>query len=132
MPQALWPLVNDRPVIQVILTNATSNQPLARVLLADTGAGRNASQFDQILAERDCQVAGGTLQSDVVLSGAVRGVFPRYMLRVRIPMLFWDKHIRVVALPVVPDALDGIACFPFLNRFTYGNFGNPGLFGLEV
>jgi hypothetical protein len=26
---------------------------------------------------------------------------------------------------------DGIACFRFLNRFTYGNFGDPGQFGLE-
>jgi hypothetical protein len=26
----------------------------------------------------------------------------------------------------------GIAGFRFLNRFTYGNFGNAGEFGLEV
>ncbi|MBI3412163.1 MAG: hypothetical protein HY040_27855 [Planctomycetes bacterium] len=31
----------------------------------------------------------------------------------------------------VSGAFDGIACFSFLNRFHYGNFGNPGSFGLE-
>jgi len=50
---------------------------------------------------------------------------------VRIPTLHFDLWVRVVAVPVVPDDLDGIACFTFLNRFTYGNFGNPTLFGLE-
>jgi hypothetical protein len=25
----------------------------------------------------------------------------------------------------------GLACFRFLNRFTYGNFGAPERFGLE-
>ena len=24
-----------------------------------------------------------------------------------------------------------LACFAFLNRFTYGNFGDPSQFGLE-
>ena len=28
--------------------------------------------------------------------------------------------------------LDGIAGFRFLNRFTFGNFGNPSEFGLET
>jgi hypothetical protein len=26
---------------------------------------------------------------------------------------------------------DGLACFRFLNRFGYGNFRDPGVFGLE-
>ena len=30
-----------------------------------------------------------------------------------------------------PAGFDGIACFGFLNLFTYGNFGDPALFGLE-
>jgi len=30
-----------------------------------------------------------------------------------------------------PPGFDGTACFGFLNRFTYGNFGDPGQFGLE-
>jgi hypothetical protein len=31
-----------------------------------------------------------------------------------------------------PRQLQGIACFRFLNRFTYGNFGDADLFGLET
>jgi len=46
-------------------------------------------------------------------------------------MLSFDQWVLVVAVPVVPDDMDGIACFAFLNRFTYGNFGNSALFGLE-
>jgi hypothetical protein len=30
------------------------------------------------------------------------------------------------------DCVDGIACFGFLNRFHYGNFGDSALFGLET
>jgi hypothetical protein len=37
-----------------------------------------------------------------------------------------------VAVPACPEGLDGIVTFPFLNRFTYGNFGNPNQFGLET
>ena len=40
-------------------------------------------------------------------------------------------NLRVVGVPSVPPGFDGIACFPFLNRFTYGNFGDSGQFGLE-
>jgi hypothetical protein len=28
--------------------------------------------------------------------------------------------------------LEGIACFRFLNRFTYGNFAGADQFGLEL
>ena len=41
------------------------------------------------------------------------------------------RRLRVVAVPSVPRWFDGIACFSFLNRFTYGNFGDPARFGLE-
>ena len=37
-----------------------------------------------------------------------------------------------LVLPGVPRGLDGLACFRFLNRFSYGNFGDPGQFGLET
>jgi hypothetical protein len=36
-----------------------------------------------------------------------------------------------VGVRSVPAGFDGIACFAFLDRFTYGNFGDPGQFGLE-
>jgi hypothetical protein len=35
-------------------------------------------------------------------------------------------------IPNPPTGFDGIACFRFLNRFTYGNFGAATHFGLEV
>jgi hypothetical protein len=38
--------------------------------------------------------------------------------------------VHAVGVPTAPPGLDGIACFRFLNRFTYGNFGNPNEFGL--
>jgi hypothetical protein len=39
---------------------------------------------------------------------------------------------RAVDVPAVPAGLDGLAGFRFLNRFSHGNFGDPGQFGLEV
>ena len=47
-------------------------------------------------------------------------------------MLSFARLVQVVGVPAVPDDLDGIACFAFLNLFTYGNFGNPNSFGLEA
>jgi len=132
MPRALWPLLQDRPAIQVILTQVQTGQPLARMLLADTGAGRANSRFDLILDEDDCVLAGGVIVSGVDLSGAYNGNFTRYMVRIRVPMLGFDRLLPVVAVPEVSNDLDGIACFAFLNRFTYSNFGNPTLFGLET
>jgi len=31
----------------------------------------------------------------------------------------------------LPPGFNGLACFGFVNRFTYGNFGDPSQFGLE-
>jgi hypothetical protein len=39
--------------------------------------------------------------------------------------------LLAVAVPVVPEGFQGTAGFRFLNRFDYGNFGNPAQFGLE-
>jgi hypothetical protein len=36
-----------------------------------------------------------------------------------------------VGVQTPPTGFDGIACFRFLNRFTYGNFGSSTQFGLE-
>jgi hypothetical protein len=51
---------------------------------------------------------------------------------VQLPALGFAQHLRVVGVPSVPAGFDGLACFGFLNRFQYGNFGDPGVFGLEV
>jgi hypothetical protein len=52
-------------------------------------------------------------------------------LRVRIPTLGFDQEVRAAGVPSIPAGFDGIACFAFLDRFTYGNFGDPDQFGLE-
>jgi hypothetical protein len=51
---------------------------------------------------------------------------------VQLPALGFDARLRVVAVPHLPPGFDGVACFRFLNRFTYGNFGNSNAFGLEL
>jgi hypothetical protein len=42
-----------------------------------------------------------------------------------------DRQVRAAAVPAFPAGFDGVAGFRFLNRFTYGNFGDPTRFGLE-
>jgi hypothetical protein len=66
----------------------------------------------------------------VQLGRAYSGWFNVYSLDVRIPRLGFAEAVAVVGVPHVPDGFDGIACFKFLNRFHYGNFGDAGTFGL--
>jgi hypothetical protein len=68
----------------------------------------------------------------VTLGGAYIGSFPVYVVRLQIPPLSFDHHLRAAAVPACPAGFDGIAGFRFLNRFTYGNFGDPSRFGLET
>jgi hypothetical protein len=99
-------------------------------VLADTGAGSGSSGVDLILDEDDCLLCGYPLKP-IRLGGAYAGSFPTYGLPVRVPSLGFDRKLRAVGVPSVPAGFDGIACFSFLNRFTYGNFGDPSQFGLE-
>ncbi len=73
----------------------------------------------------------GTPLRMIRLRGAYAGSFLTYGLRVRQPALSFDQNLRAVGVSSVPPGFDGIACFGFLNRFTYGNFGDPSQFGLE-
>jgi len=130
MPRVLWPLQHGRPCVQVVLTLALGGQQLVRTLLADTGAGRRAG-FSLLLEEDDCLLCVGHPFNSVTLGGAYAGSFPTYNLRVSLPGLAFAQNLRVVGVPSVPAGFDGIACFGFLNRFTYGNFGDPDQFGLE-
>jgi hypothetical protein len=125
-------LDRGRPVVAVVLLMAEGEQFCTRMLLADTGAGSAQSGFDLILQETDCLRCGGIPSMPVQLSGAWAGRFPTYILRVQLPALAFDRHLRVVGVSKVPLELEGIACFSFLNRFNSGNFGDPGLFGLET
>jgi hypothetical protein len=100
-------------------------------LLADTGAGTQRCPFELILDELDCLRCGGLPGKWIVLRGAYRGHFRLYDVDVQLPALGFAQNIRVVGVPSVTPGFDGNAAFPFLKRFTYGNFGDPGQFGLE-
>ena len=130
MPAAQWLLQNDRPVIEIVLS-ARGGQDIVRSLVADTGAGTRQSVFQLLLDENDCLQSGAILIDHVQLGGAYSGVFPVYLVEVRIPQLNFDDPVPVVGVSQVPSGFDGIAGFKFLNRFHYGNFGNPDSFGLQ-
>jgi hypothetical protein len=84
------------------------------------------------LDEQDCLICGGTFVQRTQLSGAIAGLYPIYGVRVQVPQLGFDRNIEVVCVSRFPAGFDGYAAFRFLNRFTYGNFGDPSQFGLEV
>lgn len=110
---------------------AATGQPLPRTLLADSGAASRLSSFEFILDETDCLRCGGLPISSKALRGAYSGRFPVYDLLVRLPALGFAQKLYAVGVPSLPPGFDGLACFRFLNRFTYGNFGDAGQFGLE-
>jgi hypothetical protein len=74
--------------------------------------------------------SAGTLR----LGGAFSGSFPAFWVSVSIPTLGFTELCVAVAVPAsqLPHQLQGIACFRFLNRFTYTNFGDADRFGLET
>lgn len=124
-------LRHGRPCVQIHLTRALGGQPFPRTLLADTGAGSQICGFELILEEGDCVLCGGNPLQPVTLGGAYTGSFPTYLLLVRLPAFGFAKNLRVVGVPSISASFDGLACFSFLNRFHYGNFGNLNVFGLE-
>jgi hypothetical protein len=132
MARAQWRLHRGRPVIEVTLTLVPSGKQVARRLLADTGAGGTIAGFELLLDEQDCLLCGGIPAQGVVLGGAYVASFPVYLVRARLPHLGFDQTVPAVGVLTTPKALDGIATFAFLNRFTYGNFANRAEFGLEI
>jgi hypothetical protein len=131
MPRMLWPLRHGRPCVEIVLALTQGGHPFPRVLLADTGAGSQTDSFELVLDEGECLVCGAFAYVSVPLGGSYAGVFPVYVLPVQVPALGFAQTVRAVGVQSVPAGFDGIACFRFLNRFTYGNFGDPGRFGLE-
>lgn len=131
LQRGVWTLVNGRPVVQMEFVLAQNGGTARRTLLADTGAGSALSEFELNLGEEDCRQFGGQVFSSVVLGGAYEGSFPVYLFRARIPSIGFNGDVRAVGVDAPPQRLDGIACFPFLNLFTYGNFGDADRFGLE-
>jgi hypothetical protein len=120
------------PVIEVVLTNTFSGKQFTRVALADTGAGSNLAGFEIVFDRNDCLQCGGLSMPPIKLSGAFVGTFPICMVRVQIPQIGFDRVVPVAGVPQLPAGIEAIAGFRFLNRFTYGNFGDPNQFGLEV
>jgi hypothetical protein len=125
------PLHHDRPAVAVHLRMA-DGQDVSRRLVADTGAGTRRDTFELILDEDDCLHCGGVYVHTVRLRGAYNGSFPVYVVDVRLASLNFDEPINVVGVPNLPLGFDGIACFRFLRRFNYGNFGDPDAFGLDT
>ena len=132
MPRAVWSHFNDRPRIQIEFQLAANGQKVVCDLIADSGAGNKRSTIDLILDEHDCILYGGVASTSALLGGAFTGTFPVYNIRVQVPPLGFNQLLRVVGVPAVPAGFDGIASFRFLNRFTYGNFGDPDQFGVEM
>jgi hypothetical protein len=131
MPAAQWPIQHERPEIQVIISVFGGGHGVLRRLVADTGAGNRQSVFELVLLEHDCLQCGGIPMGQVQLGGAYSGWFPLYLVEVRIPQLNFDEPVPVIGVAFVPQGFDGIAGFRFLNRFNYGNHGNPDAFGLD-
>ncbi len=135
MSRVTWPLEGNRPIVKVQLIDTATGHLVTQTLLADTGAGGLEAPFDLILDASDCQRYMGLRSSnDIGLGGAIVGTYPIYAMQVQTPELSVAQRVRVVAVPdtACPARLDGIACFRFLSSFTYGNFGDRHLFGLET
>jgi hypothetical protein len=132
MARATWPLQHGRPRIQIGLVIVSKGLQSPRDLVADSGAGSLQSPFELILSERDCLSGGGRIITTVRLGGAYSGPYPLYSVRIQLAQLGFNQKLQVVGVPSAPSGFDGLAGFRFLNRFAYGNFGDPGQFGLEI
>jgi hypothetical protein len=133
MPRATWTHRYGRPSVRAELT-LPDGSALTLDLLVSSGGGPDGSPFDLILEETDCRLCGGQPGPRVHLCGMsyYEGSHPTYVLPVRIPELAFDDDLTAVAVRATPPGFDGIACFRFLERFSYGNFGKAGEFGLET
>jgi hypothetical protein len=129
MPRVTWPLLNDRPGVRIDVM--LSGQPTTIDLHADTGAGAASSAFDLILLESDCWLCGKPSGYVIPLSGAHSGHHLLFEIRVQIPALAFDDLLSAVGVHAVPSGFRGVAGFRLLNRFDYGNFGNPAHFGFN-
>jgi len=132
MASTSWPLLGGRPIIEIALTLVQGGQNVKRTVLADTGAGNARAPFELLLDENDCLLCGRPASRTTTLRGAYVGSYPLYLIRVEIPILSYTARVVAVGVHSLPPNLDGIAGFRFLNRFTYGNFGNPSAFALET
>jgi hypothetical protein len=131
MARAIWPLYHGRPNIEAILLSRSGTRSRTCNLLADTGGGSDQANFELVLDEYDCRAYGKRTTYTVQLVGKYSGTYSVYVVRVQIPQLLFDDRIRAVGVNSLTAGFSGIACFRFLNRFNYGNFSDPGQFGIE-
>jgi hypothetical protein len=132
MPRVTWPLLNDRPSVRIDVVSIDGQSITTFDLHADTGAGAASSAFDLIMLESDCWSFGNPSGSFMSLTGAYAGgTCWLFHARVQISALSFTASLTAVGVPAVPDGFRGVAGFRLLNRFDYGNFGNPAQFGLE-
>ena len=134
MPRKTWLLEKGQPVIHVELHEPMSGFTSTRILLADTGAGAQKEPVDFVLSKLDGARFGEFFQGTAHSSGAIPGQFAIFVFLISIPALNFHRRCNGMLVPAetLPDGLDGIATFRFLNSFSYGNFGNPREFGLET
>lgn len=121
-------------MIELSLVSPVNARQARRTLLADTGAGSTLGGMDLVLTEADRRRFSIGVEGALQLGGAFRGSFPTFWIPVSIPVIGFSALCLAVAVPSsqLPRPLHGIACFRFLNRFTYGNFGDNNRFGLEI
>jgi hypothetical protein len=118
--------------VRIVLTLAGGGQQIARYLLADSGAGSMLAPCELLLQDTDYRACGARPYGTIDLKRAYPGTYDAYMVRVQIPEIGFDNVLAVAGIPNSPTGFQGLACFRFLNRFTYGNFGDPGQFGLQT
>src|SRR5438067_577559 len=102
MPRQVWPLRRGRPCVQISLTLALGGQVLQRTLLADSGAGSQASGFELLLDEDDCLLCGGIPLQSISLRGAYAGSFSVYLILIQLPALGFVQNVRAVGVSSVP------------------------------
>src|SRR5437870_2417617 len=81
MPRVQWALRQGRPCVEVVLTLAVGDQPLPRILLADTGAGATTSAFELILDDVIVSLRGGAYKQSAAEGSCEEDAIRGRMLR---------------------------------------------------
>jgi hypothetical protein len=108
-----------------------------RVLIVSDSLDEVVRRLDEAGADRRYveiwEVATGARPYNAItLKRAYGGPHNVYLVRVQIPELAFDRYLSVAGISTPPQGFHGVACFCFLNGFSYGNFGDPGQYGLEI
>ena len=134
MARVSWALQNGQPVVRLYLREPGTGVLLPRTLLADTGAGSSRVPIELALSENDVARFGARGTTTMISSGAIRGQFSTASVWIELPSLNLSRQVAVMTVPAsqLPQGLDGIVTYRFLNEFSFGNFGDRTTFGLEL